>query len=43
VTCEFVCTGGQTDILVGGPGVFVVVVDDDDDDDGDFVGLFGKV
>jgi hypothetical protein len=38
-------TDTQTDVLFGGPGVFVVVVvvGDDDDGGGDFVGLFGKV
>ena len=39
-----ICLHGQTDILFGGQGVFVVVVDDDDDGGGgDSVGLFGKV
>ena len=43
-----ICLHGQTDILFGGQGVFVVVVvvvvgDDDDGGGGDSVGLFGKV
>jgi len=46
VTCEFACTDRRTDVLFGGPGVFVVVVvvAAADDGDGDVaVGLFGKV
>jgi hypothetical protein len=39
VTCEFACADRQTDILFGGPGVFVfVVVDAAAADD---IGLFG--